>query len=142
MAERNGECQVCLWTCADSEWRRSVQKTYAEEVKVHEVLMLSRLTVRRFTEWSWLHALMICVHLSEIWRLLNWELDPIIWVWLMCKESLLGNLDAWNQWKCVRHLLLFCEQICQDVIVFNLVTKIISLSEIVVPQLFLFDWNR
>ena len=27
----------CLWTCTDSERRRSVQKTYAEEVKVHEV---------------------------------------------------------------------------------------------------------
>ena len=121
MAERDGECQLLLWTCADSEWRRSVQKTYAEEVKVHEVFMLSRLTGRRFTEWSWLHALMICLHLSEIWRVLNWELDPMMWLWLMCKESLLGNLGAWSQRQFVSQESAFfcCEQIllqsfCKD----------------------------
>ena len=28
----------CWWTCADSELRRFVEKTYAEEVQVHEIL--------------------------------------------------------------------------------------------------------
>ena len=106
-------------------------------------LMLSRFTVRRFTEWSWLHALMICLHLSEIWRLLNWELGPIIWLWLMCKDSLLGNLDAWNQRSIVSQEIapFLYDQIFQDEIVFNISATIRSLSEIVVPQLFIFDWS-
>ena len=82
--------------------------------------MLSRLTGRRFTEWSWLHALMMCLHLSESLRLLNWELGPIMRLWLMCTESLLGNLGAWSQRKCVSQESVFCcgeillQSICND----------------------------
>ena len=38
----------------------------------------------------------VCTCLRFV-RLLNWELGPMIWLWLMYKESLLGNLNAWNQ---------------------------------------------
>ena len=93
------------------------------------VLMLSRLTVRTLTEWFWLHAFMICLHLSEIWRLLNWEVDPMIWLWLMCKESLLGHWDAWSQKTKKSRFVFCCEQIFEEVIVLNPFAKIRSLSE-------------
>ena len=38
-----------------------------------------------------------------------------------------------------RNCFFGCEQILQDVIVFNVLAKVRSLSEIVFPQLFIFD---
>ena len=63
------------------------------------VLMLSRPTVRTLTEWFWFHAFMICLQLFENWRLVNWELHLMMWLWLMRKESLLGNLNACIRWE-------------------------------------------
>ena len=143
MAERNGECQVLFCGLVqpqseDALFRRCMLRR--SRGMRFSVLMRSRLTVRTFTEWFWLHAFMICLHLFEIWRLLNSELDPMIWLWLMCKESLLGNLDAWNQRNMSSQeiAIVCCEQIFEEVIVSNMLAEISSLSEEVFPLLFIF----
>ena len=62
----------------------------------------------------------------------------------MCKESILGNLDARNQItffseEIALSVCFVCEQIFEEVIVFICFAKVRSLSEEVSPQLLRFN---
>ena len=113
---------ICIWeiTLSGVNFICNTESWMSEMVDVNfvcgfvqpqsEDVLLRRRMLRRFTEWKWLHALKICLHLSEILRLLNWELDLMIWLWLMCKESFLGNVEARNKRHFVSHFFFGCEQ--------------------------------
>ena len=81
MAEGNGEFQFVLWTCAASDWRRSVQRIYAEEMKVHHILRVDLEQGR--SEDTHRVILALCFH------------DLFAFVWdLVCLELRVGPDDV------------------------------------------------
>ena len=79
-----------LWTCAASEWRRFVQKTYAEEVKVQEILRVD--VEQTHSEDTHRVSLTSCFH------------DLFALVWDLCVYW----IESWARWSgcgwCIKNL--------------------------------------